>query len=139
MEYNIENNMLVAKLDDGEDLFESLDKIMGEIEQDSAFVIGAIGMLKDFKIGFYDKESGEYRWEEFSEAKELLSLKGSITADNTVHLHVQVAGEDHEVYGGHLEGGEVFNVTELSMFVFDDIELLRKRDAELDTDLLSVR
>lgn len=139
MEYEIENNMLVAKLDDGDDLFESLDKMMDEIEQDSAFVIGAIGMLKDFKVGFYDKESGDYSWDEFNEAKELLSLKGSITADDTVHLHVEAAGEDHKVFGGHLEGGRVFNVAELTMFVFDDIELLRKRDAELDTDLLSVR
>ncbi|MEF8873636.1 MAG: DUF296 domain-containing protein [Candidatus Thermoplasmatota archaeon] len=139
MEYNIENNMLVAKLDDGMPLFDTLETIMGEIEQDCGVVVSAIGMIDDFKIGFYNKETGEYKWMEIDEPKELLSLKGSITEEGSMHMHVEVAGEDHEVIGGHLEGGKVFNVVELTMLVFDEMKLRRERDEELDTDLLSVR
>ncbi len=139
MEYNIEGNVLVAKLDDGMDLFEALENIMDEIEQDSAAVVSGIGMIRDFKTGFYDKETGTYDWMEVSEPKELLSLKGSITEEGSMHLHVEAAGKDHDVFGGHLEGGEVYNVVELTMLVFNDLELKRVMDEELDTELLSVR
>lgn len=139
MEYGIENNVLVAKLDDGEDLFRSLEKIMNEIDHKSAVVMSGIGMLRDFKIGFYNRDTGGYEWEEFKEPKELLSLNGSITEEGSMHLHVEVGEKDHDVSGGHLEGGKVFNVTELTLLVFEDLSLSRERDEELDMDLLSVR
>ncbi|MFW5953122.1 MAG: PPC domain-containing DNA-binding protein [Candidatus Natronoplasma sp.] len=138
MEYGLENNVLIAKLENGEDIFESLEKIMNEIEHESAVVLSGIGMLRNFKVGFYNSETGDYEWEEFTEPKELLSLKGSITKEGSMHLHVEIGGRDHNVYGGHLEGGKVFNVTELAMLVFKDLKLSRKKDEELDMYLLSV-
>jgi len=138
MEYGLENNVLVAKLEDGEDIFESLEKIMNQIEHESAVVLSGIGMLRDFRVGFYNNETGDYEWEEFTEPKELLSLKGSITEEGSMHLHVEVGGRDHSVHGGHLEGGKVFNVTELTLMVFEDLKLSRKKDEELDMYLLSV-
>ena len=139
MEYGLENNILVVKLDDGEDLFRSLEKIMEEIEERSSVVLSGIGMLKDFKLGFYNKDTGDYEWEEFTEPKELLSLSGSITEEGSMHLHVEVGGRDHDVSGGHLDGGKVFNVAELTLLVFEDLTLSRKRDEERDMYLLSVR
>jgi len=139
MEYEIENNILVAKLDDGMPLFDSLENIMDSIDQNSAAVVSGIGMIKDFKVGFYNRKSKGYEWKTFDEPHELLSLKGSITEDKDMHLHVEVAGEDHDVSGGHLKGGKIFNVVELTMLVFDDLEIARKRYDELDMDLLSVR
>ncbi|MBS3781276.1 MAG: DUF296 domain-containing protein [Candidatus Thermoplasmatota archaeon] len=139
MEYGLENNILVAKLDDGEDLFGSLEDIMDEIDPKSAVVLSGIGMLRDFKVGFYNRDTGEYEWEEFTEPKELLSLNGSITEEGSMHLHVEIGGRDHDVSGGHLDGGKVFNVTELTLLVFKELTLSRKRDEELDMYLLSVR
>ncbi len=74
MEYKIEGNILVAKLDHEEDFFESLEKIMSEIEQKSAMVATAIGMLKDFSLGFYNMETGEYEFKEYDEPMELVSV-----------------------------------------------------------------
>ncbi|MFP3872546.1 MAG: PPC domain-containing DNA-binding protein [Candidatus Aenigmatarchaeota archaeon] len=139
MEYNIEGNVLAAKLDDGMDLFEAIEAIMDDIEQDSAVVVSAIGMIDDFKVGFYNRDTGGYEWMEIKEPKELLSLKGSVTEEGSMHFHVEVAGKDHGVVGGHLDGGKVFNVVELTMLIFQDMKLSRKRDEELDMDLLSVR
>ncbi len=139
MEYGLENNILVAKLDDGENLFRSLENIMDEIDYKSAVVLSGIGMLRDFKIGFYNKERGEYEWEEVDEPKELLSLNGSITEEGSMHLHVEVGGRDHDVFGGHLDGGEVYNVAELTLLVFEELTLTREKDEKLDTYLLSVR
>ncbi len=139
MEYGLENNILVAKLDDGEDIFRSLEKIMEEIDHNSAVVLSGIGMLRDFKVGFYDRDTEDYEWQEFTEPKELLSLNGSITEEGSIHLHVEVGGRNHDVIGGHLDGGKVFNVTELTMVLFEELTLSRKRDEELDMYLLSVR
>lgn len=139
MEYKIENNMLVSKLDDGMSLFDTLENIMKEIDQKSAVVVSGIGMITDFKVGYYNRDTKGYEWETFDEPRELLSLKGSITEDKNMHLHVEVAGPDHRVFGGHLEGGKIFNVAELTLLVFDDLRLTQKRDEELDMDLLSVR
>ncbi len=139
MEYGLENNILVAKLDDGEELFQSLEKIMSEIDQKSAVVLSGIGMLRDFKVGFYNEETGDYEWDEFVEPKELLSLNGSITEEGSMHLHVEVGGRDHDVTGGHLDGGKVFNVAELTLLVFEELTLSRKKDEDRDMYLLSVR
>ncbi len=139
MEYKIENQVLIAKLDDGDDLFQAIEVMMNEIDYGSAVVVSAIGMLNDFKLGFYDKETGEYEWEEYDEPKELLSIKGSVTEDGSKHLHAEIAGRDHDVSGGHLDGGKVFNVTELTLLLFKDLKLTRERDEDLEMDLLSVR
>lgn len=139
MEYDIDENVLVAKLDDGDGFFESLEEIISEIDQGCGVLVTAIGMITEFKLGFYDRKSGEYEWEEFEEPMELVSVNGSITQEGSMHMHAEVADENHNVLGGHLEEGKVFNVTEVTMLVFDEMEMIRKRDEELDMDLLSLR
>lgn len=139
MEYEIEGNILVAKLEHEEDFFESLEKIMSEIEQKSAVLVTAIGMLNDFSLGFYNMETGEYEFKEYNEPMELVSVHGSITEEGSIHMHAQLADENHHVHGGHLENGTVFNVNEITMLVFNDLRMTRERDEELDTDLLSVK
>ncbi len=139
MEYEIEGNILVAKLDHEEDFFGSLEKIMSEIEQRSAMLVTAIGMLKDFSLGFYNMETGEYEFKEYDEPMELVSIHGSITEEGSIHMHAQLADENHHVHGGHLEKATVCNVNEITMLVFNDLRMTRERDEELDTDLLSVK
>lgn len=138
MEYEIEDNVLVARLDDGEDFFGSLDTIMSEIDQKCGVLVTAIGMLHDFKLGYYDSESGEYEWEEFEEPMELVSVNGSITEDGEMHMHAEVADDSHEVMGGHLEEAEVWNVNEITMLVFDDMKMKKKKNERLDMNLLSL-
>jgi len=130
---------LVARLNHGADLFSSLEEMMKGIEADSAMVISGIGMIMDFKLGYYDSGSDDYLWEEFDEPMELLSLGGSFTQEGSIHLHAQVSGKDHDVKGGHLDGGRVFNVNEITMVVFDDIDLTREIDDARDTTLLTIR
>lgn len=139
MEYNIEGNILVAKLDHEDDFFGSLEKIMSEIEQRSAVLVTAIGMLKDFSLGYYNMEKGEYEFKEYEKPMELVSAQGSITEEGSIHVHAQLADEDHDVHGGHLEEAKVCNVNEITMLVFNDMRMTRERDEELDTDLLSVK
>lgn len=138
MHFEKEGNVLVAKLDHDQDVFYSLETLMSKIDENSATVISAIGMIKDFKLGFYDAESGEYTWESFEEPMELLSMKGSITKDKDIHIHAQVADKDHNVKGGHLDKGTIHNVTELTMLLHDKLKMKRELDKERDMELLRV-
>ncbi len=138
MEYEIEDNVLVAKLDDGGDFFESLETIMSEIDQKCGVLVTAIGMLRDFKLGYYDMESGEYEFDKYEKPMELVSVNGSITEDGGMHMHAELADEDHNVIGGHLEEAEICNVNEITMLVFDDLKIAKKYYEGLDTELLTV-
>lgn len=138
MHFEKEGNVLVAKLDHDQDVFSALETLMSKINENSATVISAIGMIKDFKLGFYDAESGEYIWDEFDEPMELLSLNGSITEDKDIHIHAQVADKEHNVKGGHLDKGTIHNVTELTMLLNDKLKMKREHDEERDMDLLKV-
>ncbi len=130
---------MVARLSDGAELFPSLRVIMKSIDSECGMIVSGIGMLTDFKLGYFDRGSSEYIWEEFNEPMELLSLNGSFTNEGSIHLHAQVSGKDHDVKGGHLDGGRVFNVNEITMVVFDDIDLTREIDDARDTTLLTIR
>ncbi len=138
MEYEIEDKVVVAKLDHGTDFFGSLRTMMDDLGKESGTLLTAIGMLKDFDLGYYNYEKGSYQFEHFEEPMELVSVNGSITRED-MHFHAELAGENHKVIGGHLQGGEVFNVCEVNILVFDDIELGRELDEQVGSELLSVR
>ena len=48
-----EGNFVVLKLDDGEELFECLEKAITEFDIRSGMIISGIGMLANFEIGFF--------------------------------------------------------------------------------------
>ncbi|MGM0510916.1 MAG: PPC domain-containing DNA-binding protein [Thermoplasmatota archaeon] len=138
MEYRREGNIVVAKFDHGCDLFESLRTLLKEVDREGAIVVAGIGMLKDFKLGYYDSIKDEYQWKEYPEPMELVSIEGSIADDGSIHIHAVVSGEDHIANSGHLKGGDIFNVVEVTLNVFDDIDIKRKLDEDRGSELLSV-
>lgn len=136
MEYRREGNILMAKLDHQTDIFDVLSELFKDTH--GAMVVSGIGMLRDFKLGYYDSESGEYQWKEYQDCMELLSLCGSAAKDGSIHLHAVVSGEDHAAVGGHLKGGTIHNVVELTAIVPDKIELNRRFNEVTGSELLSV-
>lgn len=120
-----ESGLVMAKLDDGEDLFASLAMIVKEHGIGSGTVLWGIGMLRDFEVGYYDGKA--YRRRAFAEPHELLALHGSLapSADPPFHLHVAAGGPDHAVVGGHLFRATVNVLNELCLARFDSIRLGR--------------
>ncbi len=135
MEYRREGNVLMAKLDHETELFQ----VLAELFKDSpgGMVVSGIGMLKDFRLGYFDSSERGYQWKEYHDCMELLSLCGSVTATD-IHLHAVVSGEDHKAEGGHLKGGVIHNVVELTAVVPHGITLGRRRDEKTGSVLLSV-
>ena len=92
-------NLIMAKLEDGEDLLASLQRVVKEHRIDSGTVLWGIGMLRDFEVGYFDGKA--YHRKTFGAPHELLALHGSIAAraDPVFHLHVAGGNENHGVVG----------------------------------------
>jgi predicted DNA-binding protein with PD1-like motif len=134
----IDNNVIVVKIDHGEDLFEAISSAMDTHGTKAAIILTGIGMLDDFELGYFNGK--EYRNEFFAKPKELVGLHGSATtADRKViHLHAAVAGEDHKVFGGHLQRASVCVVCEITMLKIEGFEMTRVPDPATGLKLLSL-
>src|SRR3990170_1815925 len=123
MQSSADGDVVIAKLDDGDDLFASIDALAAEHRVANGIVLWAIGMLRDFEIGYYTGNA--YERETYADPMELLALHGSYAAkaDPRMHVHAAAAGRDHRVVGGHL-----FRAT---VAVLNEICLRRLRAAKL--------
>jgi hypothetical protein len=133
-----EGNAIVARIDDGEDLFEGISAALASHGAKSAIVLTGIGMLDDFELGYFNGK--DYSNEFFPKPRELVGLHGSVTTGEStvIHLHAAVAGEDHAVMGGHLHRGTVRVVCELTMLKIDRTAMSRELDAKTGLRLLKL-
>lgn len=113
MKHKRTGRVLMIKLDDGEEVLESLITICNDHDLRMGWVHSGIGILRDFTLGYYTKEG--YIKKLFEEPYELLSLTGTVTLEAKVpiHLHASLASRDYGVVGGHLFGGTVTNLNEI--------------------------
>lgn len=125
MRTSTEGDVVLAKLDDGEDLFPAILEIAARHGFTSGMVLWGIGMLRDAELGYFTGAS--YERETFREPQELLALHGSIADDAEIplHLHVALAGRDHRVVGGHLFRATVAVLNEIAVRPFREIRLAR--------------
>ena len=126
MKSAIDGNLVMAKLEDGEDLLGSLHKIVNEHRIEGGTVLWGIGMVRDFEVGYFDGTA--YRKRTFGSPHELLALHGSISAgaDPPFHLHVAAGNESHGVIGGHLFKATVSTLNEICIARFDALRLGRE-------------
>jgi predicted DNA-binding protein with PD1-like motif len=93
----------MLRLDDGQDLFESLAEFARREDLRAAAVVSGIGMFRRATIGYWD--GSQYQSQELTVPHEVVGLHGTIArADGapSIHLHVAAAGPDHRLVGGHL-------------------------------------
>jgi uncharacterized protein len=93
----------MVRLDDGEDLFESIAEFARREDLRAAAVVSGIGMLRRATIGYWD--GSQYQPEQLTVPHEVVGLQGSIARVEgapSIHLHVAAAGPDCRLIGGHL-------------------------------------
>ena len=113
MKHKSAEEMLIVKLEDGEDVHSSLIEVCEEHGFRMGWIHSGIGILREFTLGYYTREGYLKRF--FEDPYELLSLTGSVTLDAKIpiHLHASLASREYEVVGGHLFGGTVTNLNEI--------------------------
>ncbi|HTZ61983.1 MAG TPA: DUF296 domain-containing protein [Thermoplasmata archaeon] len=109
----------VLRLDDGQDLFETLVGFAEREKVTAAMVLSGIGMFRTATFGYWDGQ--QYQPEELTVPHEVVALHGSIArADGapSVHLHGAVAGPDHRLVGGHLLRAKVGVLQEVALRLY---------------------
>ncbi|MCD6513157.1 MAG: DNA-binding protein [Thermoplasmata archaeon] len=126
-----ENNIVVAKFVEG-DIIDNLTSFAEEEGIKSGIILNGVGMLENAVIGYFDGE--KYIKAEIKEPAELVSLQGNIGNDGekaVIHAHVALACMDHLLRGGHLLGGKVRVVNEISLLILDKAEIKRVKKGNL--------
>ncbi|HYS70942.1 MAG TPA: DUF296 domain-containing protein [Thermoplasmata archaeon] len=116
MHSSAEGELVLAKLDDGEDLLKSIDKLATEHRLENAMVMWAIGMVRDVEVGYFNGK--DYEKATYAEPLELLSLHGTYAgkADPKIHVHLSAAARDRRMVGGHVFRATVSTLSELCLW-----------------------
>lgn len=128
MVFGQEEKLVFFRFDDGEDFLETFKIELQKRELSSLVIIGGIGMLKDFQVGWFNTPLKEYEKEHVSVPHELLSLSGSVSLKGEsvyVHLHAALSGPSRSAVGGHLFSGTVCNTLELFALKTGNLKLTR--------------
>jgi uncharacterized protein len=121
-----EGSTIMIKLNEGEDVFASLEQLCRQREVDSGAIHWGIGMLQQLELGFFTPAGYEKKL--YKDRHELLAFHGSISmkADPKFHIHAAVAGRDHGVFGGHLFRAKCGVVNEICIERFDSLRMNRR-------------
>lgn len=114
---------LVVRLEDGEDVHESLRSL----GLTAGAVVAGIGMLREVTLAFWN---GQEYVEHFVKGPvELLALQGNFSrkeGEPFVHLHAVLGMPDTLVVGGHLSQATVHETNEIVIRKLLDVLLERK-------------
>jgi len=134
MQSKEKNNLIIARLFPGDDVYDGLKEICREHKVKTAAIVSGIGQLGRFSLGFF-KEKGDYLPQEFTTPHELLSLAGIVSEEKgeyDFHLHAVLGDAQKAVIGGHFLAGKVSVTAEI---VLQKTTLKVKRATEEATGL----
>jgi len=114
-----EGSRWMLRLDEGQDLFDTISGFAQREGIRAGTVVFGIGMFRQATLGYWD--GSQYQPREITIPHEVLSLHGSIARAGGVpslHLHAALAGPDHTVVGGHLLRATVGAIQEILVETF---------------------
>ncbi|OPL16265.1 MAG: DNA-binding protein [delta proteobacterium MLS_D] len=124
----------MGRLSRGSDILEAVNELcrregirLGRVE--------AIGAVEKARLGYYDQQAREYRYNQLDRPLEITSLSGNISlrdGEPFVHAHITLADSDGRTYGGHLAEGNIAFACEFMVEVFEGAPLERRFDEETD-------
>ncbi|MBQ9266817.1 MAG: DNA-binding protein [Clostridia bacterium] len=121
MEYRRSGNTIVARIDKGEEILESIKEIA--LKEDIKLAnVNALGATNDFTVGVFKTEEKKYYANEFSGNFEIVSLTGTINTMNDAfytHIHMSAGNDKGEVFGGHLNRAVVSATCEMVINIID--------------------
>lgn len=134
MEYRQEGQLVYIALQDGEDLFDSLMTLQKREKLAGGVILSGIGMLRDLELAYLTSE-GTYLRHTHPGPLEILSLNGSLNwrqPEKTplIHLHAVLSDQDNKVVGGHLFGGTICVLGEVSLIPTTTFGMERTKDPD---------
>ena len=136
MDYRKFGNVIVARMDRGEEILEQI-KIIALKENIKLASISALGATDDFTVGVYNVDEKKYYSNEFKGNFEIVSLTGTINTMNGefyTHVHMSAGNEKGEVFGGHLNRAVISATCEMIITLVDG-NIDRYRDENIGLNL----
>ena len=123
-----ENSIVIVRMQDGEEFFETLYNALRKHSVSAGVIISSIGMLRRIEMAFY-KGNSVYE-EDFIEGPlELVSLQGNVglkEGEPFAHVHVTLTDESNRAFGGHLKKAIVQYTNELFLRRLEKTRINRK-------------
>ncbi|NLV89583.1 MAG: DNA-binding protein [Tissierellia bacterium] len=139
MEYKRFGNKYVVRLENGEEIVESI-KNFAIKEGITLGNVNGIGAVNKAKIGLFKLGEKEYYSKEFEGDLEVVNLTGNISemdGEVYIHLHIALCDDSYNMIGGHLNYAYISATGEI---IIDAIEgrVDRKFNDEIGLNLLDL-
>lgn len=131
--------VIALVFDPGEEASRGLHKAAAHFSLSGASFTG-IGALSSAELGYFDRESKDYKSIPVNEQVEVLALTGNIAEHGDelkVHAHIVAGKRDGSVVGGHLLGGKVWPTLEI-VLTEPGSDLTRVFDEEIQLPLIDL-
>lgn len=95
----------VIVLDRGEEVHHSLSEFAKSNGLKSGWV-QALGTAEKVTLGYYNKDTKEFQWQEYNEVLEIVSLTGNLSivdGEPYWHIHGVFSGSDYTPISGHVK------------------------------------
>lgn len=127
----------LIRLGKSEEIVSTLEKFCAEQNILLGDVRG-IGAVSSVTLGFFTPDTKAYRTETFERYMEISSLIGNVTQKGGkpyLHLHLNAAGDDYRVIGGHLVAAVISVTGEIWIHAHNG-EAERKLDENIGINLI---
>jgi hypothetical protein len=131
------NDKIIVRIDKGEEIVETLKKVCEE-HRVKLGTINGLGATDKVVIGLFNTTEKKFESKEYTGDHEITSITGNITTMNGeiyLHIHVNIADKNNDVYGGHLSSAVISGTCELFINTVDS-EIDRVFDNETGLNLL---
>ena len=116
MEWTRSGEDLFVRIDSGDEIHASLQRLADEVGFDAAAITSGIGRTRDTLYG-YMNEDGVYIRRQLESPSELVSLSGNIARKQDgkafTHIHCCWSDDDNNVHAGHMFQSVVHVVVEI--------------------------
>jgi hypothetical protein len=143
VEHYREGELLLVRLDKGEDVVEGITAALKSEGARGAVVLTALGAFEDVEYAYYDAKRKAYDRTTAAGSHEVLGVSGIIASapDGAFqpHLHITLGGADHGAKGGHLFRARVSVLAEFALRVVDNPSMRREKEPEFGLNALRLR
>jgi len=139
MKYQQYEDVIVFRIDPGEDLVEQVSAICQTLNITSGTITG-IGATNQVTIGVYEVGTKQYHSKTITGDHEIINLSGNITSMDDLpylHLHITLANAQNEAIGGHLTKA-VISATFEGMITKINGTVKRRHDSSIGLNLLDL-
>ena len=136
MEYKRIKNKIFVRLSKGDEIFQSLYKLV-ELERINSAWINGIGAFERVTLGAYSVQKKDYKKTIFDGHYEIISLIGNLSINDNepfLHIHVNMSNHECKSFGGHLFSGVITATCEIKMFI-SDTKVVRKKNEDIGLHL----